>query len=34
MSSAVAVRIENIRLPTYPHGAVDPNPLFLEERVY
>ena len=34
MSSAVAVRIENVRLPTYPHGAVDPNPLFLEERVY
>jgi len=34
MASAVTVRIENLRLPTYRHGPVDPNPLFLEARVY
>ena len=34
MASAVEVRVEDARLPTYGHGPVDPNPLFLEERVY
>ena len=34
MTSAVEVRVEDTRLPTYDHGPVDPNPLFLEERVY
>jgi tetratricopeptide (TPR) repeat protein len=34
MASAVTVRVENLRLPTYCHGPVDPNPLFLEERIY
>lgn len=34
MSSNTKAWIEDIVLPTYPTGNVDPNPLFLENRVY
>lgn len=34
MGNSVNVWSETIVLPTYPTGSVDPNPLFLEKRVY
>lgn len=34
MSTSVKAWVEEVILPTYPIGKVDPNPLFLEKRVY
>lgn len=34
MSHPVKVWVEPTSIPTYPAGSVDPNPLFLEQRVY
>ncbi|MGF1724285.1 DUF5107 domain-containing protein [Photobacterium nomapromontoriensis] len=34
MSTQAKAWVEEIVLPTYPTGKVDPNPLFLENRVY
>ena len=34
MESVVKTWVEEVILPTYEVGHVDPNPLFLEGRVY
>lgn len=34
MRADVKVWVETISLPTYEVGAEDPNPMFLEKRVY
>lgn len=34
MSTNAKAWVEQVVLPTYPTGKVDPNPLFLENRVY
>ncbi|MEA5331448.1 DUF5107 domain-containing protein [Vibrio parahaemolyticus] len=34
MSTSAKAWVEEVVLPTYPTGKVDPNPLFLEKRVY
>ncbi len=34
MRADVKVWVETITLPTYEVGAEDPNPMFLEKRVY